>query len=999
MALTLSVFGNTGHQYFTRPLTELLGGKDADLIRLVQQASRHFQPWSASHPWLRYRLWADAENKNRPMITIAVESNLGAWSRGTLYYAETCGPDPEIPPYFPYVRDDPGIVNFADFEEQVTSFTVGDSSYDVDLRVEFRGASAEHPVQVDLVVDLGNTRTAAVLLEAPAADAQGAALSERLGVLKISPRGQELTAASPRQGMPKSLTWAASEQSDLAIIDSWLLLHETLFSHLEPGPKLEQPEGVIRQGRELEFSGGKSWMLEYLLPHAFIEMSPALIGGGKSKQGVTAVFANANLAEGHSFYLSSPKRYVWSTAQRGTPQAPGTQRWSQLLNQPEPRSPFTPLRGLFRYLMAPGGTDQHTNQLTQEVLLTPLDQFSAFLPTAAPTYSNSDAVCWFALALIEAAHRQMNSAAYLQVRQNSQITRQLRTVRVTYPTGWTCEERDLYFRQWQRAINLYTMTHFEPEKWHPTTAGGCRPELGGQNLDEAVSSQLPILYSQVKAMAGQADKWAELHGDGDGTVVMNLDIGGGTTDVAIIRYKTGGQIRNQLRPQTIFRDGWPIAGDMVVKKIIESFLIPEWFRASKPPGGGPQDLASAELETLFRKPRDKRVTDVGVNQGVCAAASRRLARIVRLLFIPVTNLLLKGLSRRAEGGGPRPAGAEGKQVINIRDCIEARLISREALNELNSLCSAIVSHYYPTEAARLDAGSKVFGDDVTLTFTNEAIERSIDEVFGPLFAALGGLVGRHNCHLLIVSGKPSELTRVNELITECFGLLPQRIIRVKDFPAGDWYPSEFSTADKEGRITDAKTCTVVGAALHQDYTQNRVAGFSILMDQSSGCVRNAYWGLLPEAGAPGQFFSRNKLIFGPSDYPPDPGAASGVDELEKLSAPMKVNIAVPQWVGRQVVKDPLVKPAPVYRLIWRPTTPLPLLQPHIEASVVFRWRSIRGQGDKLELESVTPTDGDKSPINPADVHLELNTLNEEDGEFWLDNPRLEVTLPRLPGKP
>lgn len=995
MPLVLSVFANTGHQFFTRPLAELLGGKEADLIRLVQQGSRQFMPWSASHPWLRYRLWTDAENKNRPVITIAVESNLGPWSRGTLYHTEPCEPEPDLPLFFPYAEErlanpNDGII------EKVTSFSVGDSSYDVDLRIHFKGSAAEHPVKVDLIVDLGNTRTAAVLLEAPP-EGKRVSLSERIGVLKINPRGVELTPASPRQGLPKSLIWAASEQSDLAIIDSWFLLHETLFAHLEPGRGEAQPEGVIRQANEHEFaSGSRGWLQEYLLPHAFTELSPALIGGGKSKQGVTTVFANANLGQGYPFFLSSPKRYVWSTAGRGTVE--GTQFWFQVPNQPDPETgqPFIRLRGLFRYLMAPGGADLHTDRATLGIQPTEAAGLMPFKQQAPPAYSNSDTVCWFALALLEAAHRQMNSEAYLAGRHNEQTPRRLRSVRVTYPTGWTFEERDLYFRQWQRAINIYTMTRFEPEHWGLTSDGGSRPELGGQNLDEAVSSQLPILYSQVQAMAGQADKWIELHGDSDGAVVMNLDIGGGTTDVAIIKYKSGGQIRNQLRPQLLFRDGWPVAGDLVVKKIVEGFLIPEWFRASKPGGSSPQELAAAELEVLFRKPRDKRVTEIG---GAASSASRRLARVVRLLFIPVVNLLLKGLSRRpqSEGGAARPAGAENKQTINIRDCIEARIIPKEALAELNHLCVEIILHHFPNERNRLDmANNKVFGDDVTLTFANDALERCVDEVFAPLFGALGALVGRHNCHLLIVSGKPSELSRVHELVTETFPLLPQRIIRVKDYPAGDWYPSEFATADKEGRITDAKTCTVVGAALYQDHTQNRVPGFSILMDPSATFVRNAYWGLLPEAGAPGQFFNRNKLLFAPSDYPPDLGAGGAVDELEKLSAPMRLNLAVPQWIGRQVVRDPLVKPSPVYRLIWSP--PVPPRQPLANAQVVFRWRSLKGKGDKLELASVTALPGEPE-VNPADVRLELNTLNEEDGEFWLDNPRLEVTLPKLSAKP
>jgi hypothetical protein len=121
------------------------------------------------------------------------------------------------------------------------------------------------------------------------------------------------------------------------------------------------------------------------------------------------------------------------------------------------------------------------------------------------------------------------------------LRRRLRYVRVTCPSGWTFQERDLYFRQWQRAINLFTMTHFV--NWNrASTAEGdsesepSQPELCFENLDEAVCSQLPILYAEIQSFSGQADKWIELYGRGNRIVVMNLDIGGGTTDLAIIEY-------------------------------------------------------------------------------------------------------------------------------------------------------------------------------------------------------------------------------------------------------------------------------------------------------------------------------------------------------------------------------------------------------------------------------------------------------------------------------
>jgi len=188
---------------------------------------------------------------------------------------------------------------------------------------------------------------------------------------------------------------------------------------------------------------------------------------------------------------------------------------------------------------------------------------------------------------------------------------------------------------------------------------------------------------------------------------------------------------------------------------------------------------------------------------------------------------------------------------------------------------------------------------------------------------------------------------------------------------------------------DAKTCTVVGAALYQDFRQQQ-GGFNVIIENRDEFQRNAYWGIIPTAGAPIRFFDGTHLIFNPNEYMGATSDPKHPDRLEKKSRPMRLDLAAAYWIGRQLVRDEQVQPAPVYRLSWDP--PLGSYRPELAwADVVFRWVSIRGKGDMLELVSVTPVAGGPA-INLRDVHLRLNTLMEEEGEYWLDNPRLAVTL-------
>jgi hypothetical protein len=981
-----------------------------------------FKPSRENKAWLRYRLEIE---ENMVFITIAVETNLGNWSRGTLYQVEEIPGDPTLTdptfgdPYLPYVKE--LIKNPFDdyYPEKITSFKMGGAAdLPVEIYIKFQRRAGNAEIPVDLVVDLGNTRTAAMLLERPAQNQGGAnELSKRTTPLRFGPRGTEMKSDGPQQGLPRSLAWVG-DNNDSAIVDSWFLLHEPVFAHLEPGQTEQQPDkGVIRDAREVYIAATeqKAWFMLYSMPHAFIELSPALIGGGKSNKGAVRIFARRNLEQDLAFYLSSPKRYVWSTAGCGGSGGAAASFWHQIPNQADATGShdLVLLRGLIRYFMDTRGNDLNTDTGSENLTITKPneDDIADFksrclLAQAPPTYSRSDATCWFALSLIETAYRQINSKAYLRPNQNNNaLRRRLRYIRVTCPSGWTYQERELYFRQWQRAINLFTMAHFN--NWEPAApapigdmdAAPCKPVLLTENLDEAVCSQLPVLYSEIKAFSGKADKWIELYGRGRGrVVVMNLDIGGGTTDVAIIEYTNRTEGIIDLHPKLKFRDGYQIAGDMVVKKIIERVLIPAWFEASVAMPRQNSALAQAKehLHMLFHDP--------GVVQGMipglaAETATKQLARIIRLLFIPLANLLLKGL---CGNGGQEPANnlrqGDHRRTFDIKACQDAGIFPPQPIFDLNALCGCVIRHKLPLSGWLPE--DNAFMPDAVLKCDLKEVEQCIEEVFDPLFGGLSGLVARHDCDLLIVSGKPSELTRVHELVLKNFPLLPQRIIRVKDYPAGSWYPYAFRDV-KEGKITDAKTCTVVGATLYQDLKYNRIPGFMMNLESEDAddlFQIDAYWGVIPSGRPAREFFKEDNLIFKKGEYPPLPIGKPYPDSLEKRSRVMLLNLAVAIRIGRQLVDHSGVQPTPVYQLVWKYSDSSPNVMKTM-AEVVFLWRSVKGKGDRLEIHHARLVDGGME-IPKEDLLLQLNTLatdSNNKGEFWLDNPSLNV--PKFDVKP
>jgi hypothetical protein len=957
----IKVFPNSGHQYFDIPLKELLPQKDTEFLEKLARTNNNlsWQKWSDYAPWILYRYEIQDDI---PILRVCVETNLGTPDRGLLFEVED-ELRPEAPEeediVNPYASNDEAQIE-SDYRDRLLPLTSLPNKEGRDLEVQLEihwvKRGGYDPVDVDLIVDLGNTRTVALLLETPGPEAASRQLRRRVQILRFIPRGMPLSFSG--QGAGSSIL-----MDDCAIIDSWMLLHRTQFHDLEP-PESREKLSTFHDPVTNEKGEVIGYRTKHYLPHTFVELSPALIGGGRtSPNGARRIYAMCKLDTDARFYLGSPKRYVWDNEPQGVR---GGTFWRQIPNDTDKNIPpdyFGWLGGLFRYFMDPGGKDWDIDNQPSE------DDFAGLpFPKSEPSYPRRDTVCWFALSILEAAQRQINSQHYLSIAGRESLPRRLHNVRITYPAGWTHEERSCFFAQWQRAINLFTMTRFEnhaPVSFGTDRSGGCRPILSDSPLDEAVCSQLPIIYSDVKSLMGDGQSWLDLYGDGESVTVMNVDIGGGTTDMAIIRYSLASAGKTHggnatMQTKLLFRDGCSIAGDMLVKRIIETVLLPAWMEAcDKSQYEGLPD-ARAWVTRFFKKPTHAEFAPVD------SKASIKLARIVRLVFVPLVNQWLSQLVNSAEN----PEG--GWEKLDIGEALATNLIDNQSLDELNEILNKVIRQ--KARNGTVWQGTVFSKDRNTFIHCDKAtIEKCVDDVFGNLFDHLARLAGRFDCQLAIVSGKPSELPRIKERLAKSFPLLPQRIIHMKNFPAGDWYP--FSTFN-DGRIVDAKTCTVVGAALYQDICNGNLPGMTMQEESDKRPSRQYYWSILPANGV--HDAEKAGHIFTPADYPRAEGETI-------QSAPKRIEMTLPCRIGRQIIPVPGVRPDAVYEIRYNPALPPP--RTVLRAYVTLRWVSTRGEGERLELVKVE-NHPDCPGIDPSDISMRLNTMLEE--SHWLDEPRFDL---------
>lgn len=1009
-----SLFPNTGHHHFFLPLD---GGDEAAtkaleaVIKRCKSDKDEWQPYVTAVSadakgavtrlsWLLWRLGTHAEHDSegrpifRPGIWVCVETNIGGVERGSIlrsreavgeprpfnaiefpspYYTSDLGDsslaaadaaDKQIVHSYPFtlamVREKAGITNAKDSplpipgrpEQRIGLGNVlgiggGASPGPVSARAaqeevqrfamwwpKYQSAE-EFAWEVDLVVDFGNSRSVALLLERPPQNV-GTDIPELINLLspvRMMPRGSDY---EPNRRPDGALIHDGEDP--LAVFDSWFVTAEPQFAALHPPHRDERDAMrcpfVERIPEKKKLFGGtpaaRSAVIaeERRVPHMFVEMAPCVLG-----KEAAALLSEHNPSEGGTIFLSSPKRYVWDT------EPLAAMEWGMV---PRSRSGSGQTPSLKAHVLAFMPQPERPDRVDAErqadwpISDPPPGWSAAERPDPSPSHphhSKSDSMIWAALAVIEQAYRQMSSSVFLEKNQQF-VKRKLKSVVVTYPPGWSGDELRIYKRKWNTALNIFALTHLAfPEE--------DVPELR-MIYDEAISAQLPIVYGEIERMGRHGRAWLDLVGRRDENDVpkariMTVDIGGGTTDYAIFEYEDKLQGQGvKLECSLLFKDSSSCAGDGLVQALIQEMLLPAIGRNQ----GRAANNGKKTFEDFFTA-RGRTNDDL-----------QEWRKFVRLGFVPKINQWLSDYSHSNGVGAP------------AADKLDGRSFDTKILTKLNDLW-------------RKRGGADPFLDPThPIHYSYEEIDVRIRRLFRPLFEVLSKLVVAFDVDLVILSGKPSELPGVRNLLAEVLPLLPSKIISVKDYQIGDWYPYQ-----EGGRIYDAKTVTASGVALSRamDIGTKLVPGWARIRRLTSDCLqRHNCWVQVPATGVGASL--RNILIY------LDNGT---YDEFEWESK--ECDILVGTRIGRTILPA-LSNVEPVYQLRWRSSA----LEQQFGAEMIqVRFRRILPEVSKdpevptepeyLELISVNHEHG---KVTMDMVELRLCPLTET--SFWMDKAEFEV---------
>ncbi|ECY4440644.1 hypothetical protein AU953_13960, partial [Salmonella enterica subsp. enterica serovar Indiana] len=373
------------------------------------------------------------------------------------------------------------------------------------------------------------------------------------------------------------------------------------------------------------------------------------------------------------------------------------------------------------------------------------------------------------------------------------------TLILTLPSAMPKQEREIFRQRMFEALALV----WKAMGWHPQDEDFTTPKQREKSVvpvpeiqmewDEASCGQLVWLYNEaISHYAGRTESFFNALARPDrqpepGLVpgralrVASIDIGGGTTDMAIVHYQLddGVGANVKITPHLLFREGFKVAGDDLLLDIIQRCVLPSLQTALQ--RAGVTD-AAALLATLF-----------GDSGRIDTQAILRQQTALQL-FMPLGHAVLSAWEQ-SDINDP---------FAGLHATFGDLLIRRPTSNVMNYIQQAI-DHALPSGSPTFD----IFNVPLQIQFSQlqEALLAGQFTLTTPLHAVCEA-ISHYHCDILLVTGRPTCLPGVQALIRHLQPVPVNRIVWMDKYQVHEWYP--FS---QQGRIGNPKSTAAVGAML------------------------------------------------------------------------------------------------------------------------------------------------------------------------------------------
>jgi hypothetical protein len=444
--------------------------------------------------------------------------------------------------------------------------------------------------------------------------------------------------------------------------------------------------------------------------------------------------------------------------------------------------------------------------------------------------------------------------------------------------------------------------------------------------------------------------------------VATVDVGGGTTDLMITTYYVDGGRR--LTPIQNFREGIRLAGDDILRAVIERVVLPALERGMKAAGIEKPELT---LRSLF-----------GGDRADLREQDRHLRRQFVLRVLRPVALGLLHAYEEAEAGDPALVGMGTRKLGSFFGDGSATTDDKLGID-------ARILNYVKSGRGSGVAALSLAGIDVPLDFAGVA--DATRGVLNAVFDNIGEALHRFDCDAVLLSGRPSRLPAVSQLLIDKLAIAPDRVVRMHLYKPGRWYP--LPDYAHEDRIGDPKTTAAVGGMLCA-LAEGDLLNFALFTEKLQ---------LRSIANYVGQLENDGPLLDGRVLFETAEIGAQGSEDVKPLEYYAKMRLGYRQlpterWVASPLYQVWLEQLNPAFRV----PTPITIrFSRQLELPEDERQDAIlEAEARKEELQIVEAFDKNGDPVRinkppPADartarwasLQMIFRTLTDEEG-YWLD---------------
>lgn len=722
-------------------------------------------------------------------------------------------------------------------------------------------------IDVDLVLDIGNSRTCGVLIEKRRTESGGLDLKNAQTL-----RLREFTDPTRSHREPF--------QSDVEFRRA--LFGDDQLSRLSGRPK------------------AFSWP-------SFVRVGPEAVRLNAGRYG----------SEGASG-LSAPKRYLWDEKEAIRPWYFNTAYHDA---EAQPMAVFGDLR---RYMSSSGDALAECPEGTSAAM--------------ESLFSRSSLFSLMLVEVVFQAFTQINSVAHRRLFQPEAAPRRLARVIITIPTGTPLVERQLFEKRARhaRSLLLQLLGGSPAIERHD----GDSPLEFSVRLDEATCTQITYLYGLIadRFKRHGAKRIFDIVGKSKKSAlrIASLDIGGGTTDLMVSDFNSE-EGSSRIKPKQVFREGFRRAGDDLLHAIISQEVLPAIAA----------NVEAAGVADGHQLVRDWMRTSGGDD---VSRQNRRLftGQVLRRLGLAV-------LAAHENQGLSDDYVTRSKEVFGID--------VEEVLTEVDPELLRAFEVYVA------DAGGSDFNArHMEVRSSGARIEAVIISEMDGMFHSLSRVVNELDSDILLVSGRPSRLPAMLEVIRRHLPVSPHRVVPMHGHQVGSWNPF----ARGRGYIEDPKTTVVVGALIASLGSEGGLEEFDIDL---AGIEEGSTARIIGRME--GSFVREDAILFDDIVTP----------EATESPAFVWSNTTI---LGFRQIASERWPATPLYRLISAPemtsrqlsTRPWRVVLARDEAPEQDDNGHRKPRPEDLRVDSIEQVGHDQNPLPPKSLELRLQTMSDDD--YWLD---------------